>query len=517
MSDLIEHSGAPDTSAERAQRAFDEVHRDPLAADVSLREVLDDGSSTAHARAVAWWGLARLHHDAGRFEQASREFVTALDLALAAGLPSEAAQIRMSWSFTLVVAGDRTAALQQLALAEPEVDGARRGRLLTQRASLLTTIGDTDAAVADFERALTLLRADGDELGEIRLLLNRAVALLQVGRTREAQRDLERSLAMAERSEQHLLVAMVAHNLGYLDFLLGRVPKALAAFALARRRYAGLGSPGRINAALDSDECTLLLAAGFPQEAEEIALRLIDDAAASGNALQLAEGCLLLARSLATLGDHDRALANADRAAVLFRDTGRTPWAAMAEYVGAMALAGGDPVGAMERLRHAADTLRSLGWQAEAAEVQVRLGMLALRIGDSGVARRALADAAAVHRRAAARTRAAAWHATALLHVLDDRPVSARRAIDAGLRVVDVHRAALGASDMRARASADGVELAALGLRLALATGRPSDVLLAAERWRAGALAERASAIAGETSIDHDLAELRRLGSELRG
>jgi hypothetical protein len=139
-----------------------------------------------------------------------------------------------------------------------------------------------------------------------------------------------------------------------------------------------------------------------------------------------------------------------------------------------------------------------------------------LHNGQRDIARDLLAATAASRRHGSARLRAEAWHATALLHTIDGERTAARRAIDAGLRVVDRHRATLGASDLRVRASADGVELAALGVRLALQGGRAADVFVAAERWRAGALAERAAGIVGDDPVDHELAELRRLERELR-
>ena len=42
------------------------------------------------------------------------------------------------------------------------------GRLLTQRALIVASLGRIDEALADSDRALELLRADGDVVGEIR-------------------------------------------------------------------------------------------------------------------------------------------------------------------------------------------------------------------------------------------------------------------------------------------------------------------------------------------------------------
>ena len=182
-----------------------------------------------------------------------------------------------------------------------------------------------------------------------------------------------------------------------------------------------------------------------------------------------------------------------------------------------MAAARVDPAAAIPTLEAAAATLTGLGWPGETAEVLVRLGEVALAAGDVERARTALSRAVAMRRRASVRVRAAAWHATALLRLIEDRPAAARRAIDAGLRIVDRHRASLGASELRARAAADGVELAELGLRLAMRSGRPTDVLIAAERWRAGSLATRTDVGGSMRPVEHDLAELRRLSQELRG
>ena len=70
----------------------------------------------------------------------------------------------------------------------------------------------------------------------------------------------------------------------------------------------------------------------------------------------------------------------------------------------------------------------------------------------------------------------------------------------AGLRLLDEYRAALGAADLRATASSLGVELARLGLRIALAdTGTPERVLGWSERLRA----QRTPARAGHAASPH--------------
>ncbi|WP_225629043.1 CHAT domain-containing protein, partial [Streptomyces werraensis] len=57
-----------------------------------------------------------------------------------------------------------------------------------------------------------------------------------------------------------------------------------------------------------------------------------------------------------------------------------------------------------------------------------------------------------------------------------------------GLGVLDDHRMTLGASELRARATAQGAELAALAQQAALRSGGPRRLLVWSERWRATAL-----------------------------
>jgi hypothetical protein len=109
-----------------------------------------------------------------------------------------------------------------------------------------------------------------------------------------------------------------------------------------------------------------------------------------------------------------------------------------------------------------------------------------------------------------------AWHATALLRLADDDRPGAKRALRRGLDVVAEHRAALGATELRSGASAHGADLARLGLRLAVADGRPAEVLRWAERGRAGALRLPAVEPPEDERLTQDLLELREARAALR-
>jgi hypothetical protein len=89
-------------------------------------------------------------------------------------------------------------------------------------------------------------------------------------------------------------------------------------------------------------------------------------------------------------------------------------------------------------------------------------------------------------------------------------------AIRTGLRLLDEHRAALGATDVRAHAAGHRTALAELGLRIALRTGSPSDVLQWAERGRAtGLLMQRSGRPPDDPNAAAVLAELRGTVAEV--
>ena len=477
---------------------------------------------------LAQWGLGRLLHDQGAIADAGPVYAEAVRLADAVAEPVEEALIRVSWSLCLQAAGDSEGALAQLDLAEPALDGAPLGRLLMQRGFVFMFSGAVDAAVDEYDEALPLLRAGGDRLAQARLLGNRGIARLQLGDSTGARHDFIAAQRIADELGQHLLSAVALHNLGYLSGRLGQLPEALRTFDLARERYSSLGSPGRLLAALDTDQCELHLAAGLAAEARDVAARLVNDADRAGNQLQLAESHLLLARAQLLLGDRATALDESRRAADVFRTTGRPAWAALATYVGVLATADDTPTDEapaadrrsrsrqLSSLRRAAATLEQVGWVTEAAEVRVLAGRLAIGLGRLDIAREELATAARRRHRGSPTQRAEAWHASALLNVADGDLAAAKRAISNGLRVIDRHRATLGARELRVRVSAHGETLARLGLRLALRSGRPPDVLAAAERWRAGALAPRSPDRSADEDVATDLAELRRLDGVMR-
>jgi hypothetical protein len=89
------------------------------------------------------------------------------------------------------------------------------------------------------------------------------------------------------------------------------------------------------------------------------------------------------------------------------------------------------------------------------------------------------------------------------------------RACRRGLAVIDEFRSVFGSSELRARSTAHGDELAALGLRHASRLGRPRLVLEWSERWRAVALAVPPVRPPADKALQADLAALRDVSDRL--
>jgi hypothetical protein len=150
-------------------------------------------------------------------------------------------------------------------------------------------------------------------------------------------------------------------------------------------------------------------------------------------------------------------------------------------------------------------------------EARVIAAQVALQIGRPATAAAELRKVSQARRSGPVRLRIQAWHAEALLRSMRGDNRGADAALRAGLRILDAHRAALGATELRVHSSTHGTELARLGLRLALESGDPGRVLAWAERWRAATLLlPPARAPEGvDAALRHDLTDLRLVVAEL--
>ena len=136
---------------------------------------------------------------------------------------------------------------------------------------------------------------------------------------------------------------------------------------------------------------------------------------------------------------------------------------------------------------------RLAGWletmaSSEAAHAHLLAGRVARDLGRSAEADRHFVAAARSRRRGTALSRASGWLGEALRAEAAGSPRHLLTACRRGLEVLDEHRFTLGASELRAQATAHGAELAALAQRYAVRAHRPRLLLVWSERWRSTAL-----------------------------
>jgi tetratricopeptide (TPR) repeat protein len=501
----------------------EERHRDPAQALTRARLLLEGVGEADPAWPTGQWVLGLIRHELGDPTGAVDSYRRAVEGARRHHDRRAEALARSSMAVSLLSAGEAAAAQQEIARAEDLAPPSARGPVELLAALVLQRTGRLDESLVAYGRALPRLRRAGDDANVARLLVNRGTLHAYQGAFADALADLEEAEELATSLALWMLAAMAAHNVGFTLGRRGDVPASLAAFDRAESAYENQGNPPRAVAVLAADRCEVFLAAGLSQDAVLAARRGLDVLGTADDAMHRAEAQLLLARALLACDEVEDAQREATAAATAFRSARRPSWAAVADYVGMQAQVaaiqdhpGPPPATAVTRARRIATLLEAHGWPVEAMHVRTFVARMALARGRPDVARRDLAGALAAGRRGSVRLRVETWHAAALLRLAEgDRP-GAKRALRRGLDLVDEHRAALGATELRTGASAHGTDLARLGLRLAVADGRPGEVLRWAERGRAGALRLAPVAPPEDAALTAGLQALREARAELR-
>jgi tetratricopeptide (TPR) repeat protein len=512
----------PDEAVTTELRALaEDRHRDPAAVRARAAALLDDPAQPPAIAPVAEWVLGLALHELGEPGEAATHLRRAARLAERSGDAETEALARAGLAISLLSLGRTPAAHREIVLADERAPQAARGRVDFLHALVLQRVGELDHALERYRRALPRLRRDGDDHSLARALLNQGTLRAYQGDTDTALADFAEVEALAGRLGLPVLVAMAAHNAGFALGRRGAVGDALGAFDRAEAAYRELGDPPRLVAVLASDRCDVLLQVGLADDARAAAEGAV--AALDGvDAAHLAEARLLLAQSCLAAGDLDRAAAEAATAGDAFRSARRGPWAALAGYVGMQATIRAreddvvPPAALLARALAAARRLDQHGWRVEALHARTFVGRVALALGRPQAAERELARAAEARARGPVGLRAQAWHATALVRLARGDPAGAKAALRRGLAVLDAYRARLGATELRVGAAAHGEDLARLGLRLALAGGRPWEVLRWAERWRAGSLRLPPVAAPTDATLAAALADLRTAEADLR-
>jgi tetratricopeptide (TPR) repeat protein len=471
-----------------------------------------EGDPAAASVAERALGIAALHlQDTGL---ATRHLRAAARLARRADAPSLLAEARLRLAAVLNVAGRPEAALREIDGVLDDASGVDRARTWAQRGAILLQLGRLDAAALSFEHALPGLRAADDRMWLKRVLANRGIVHGRRYRFAAAEADLREALQLNRELGLDLSVAFIQQNLGWVDTLKGDVPRALQHLDSSETTMRRLGAQTGF---LLEDKARLLLSVGLIAEAQEAALQSVAALERERQRIALPDVRLLLARVSILDGNVDEALRQARRAAREFTRQRRQEASALARLMIAVARAAG-PDRAQINLRHlrtTADTLDTTGWRTAAIEARLLGAELAGERGRGDRGRSELVAASRVRNRGPAADRAMAWQAEAMLRLHDGRRVGALTALRAGLRVLDEHRAGLGATDLRVHTGRQRVALTALGLRTAVADGRVEGIYTWAEHGRASHLLLPPLLPPDDEHLVSNLSELRAAAADV--
>jgi tetratricopeptide (TPR) repeat protein len=467
-------------------------HRDP--AELALAR---------HALGLALRYLQRMPESVAALRQAVRT-------ATAAGLLVEAALARRSLAVSLTYIGRHRLALAALDQAAAVLSGVELQELIVQRGTVLYLLGRPAEVAATVPSALPALTAAGSLVWVARGRNALGLAEVELGRFADAEDSFRQAEELFEQLGQHADAAGNRHDRGWVASLLGDIPTALRHYEQAERRFAALHLP---LVELQLDQARLLLAAGLGAQAVAVARRAADELAGRGAQLLYADALLMLGEATLLAGDAAAATRAAQRARALFRRHGQPGREAQARRLAVRSrFAAGERGGRLQReALLAAAGLDQDRRSPVAADAMLIAGRLALERGDRAGAARALRAAAAGRRHGPAQARSQAWLAAALLRLDGGDRRGALAALLAGLRLLEAHRAGLGAIELRASVAGAAGELVELGRRLAVESGRPRQALRWFEHGRATALRLPPVRPPADPQLAAALAELRLL------
>ena len=388
-----------------------------------------------------------------------------------------------------------------------------------QRGLLLLRSGRRQEALRALDGAAEVM-ATADPSDQFSILLNRGVLHLDVGSLEAASRDFERCIEVARASGDALYESKARHNLGYAEFLAGRIPRALAAMEEAARE------PFNQHPVLLLDRARVLREAGLAHDADGILAQAAEKFREAGLPQDLAETDLVRAECALVEGEVARARSLARAAERVFVRRHNVQWQRKAELLvlqcDRLALDDRPPRTRGAALRRLAARAQRLADDCRAehrADLARSADLLAreclLRAG--GVLDPALAVAPRM--RASdplpARMLTREVRALAAMH-RDDRGRAAAE-VRRGLGELGSHQNRFGSLDLRTASAVHGLPLARLGLELAERNDSPAEFFAAVERGRAISIRLASVGPPKDARTAELLAALRRTEEEARG
>ncbi len=468
-----------------AESAFALVEADAAAAARFAERALELARFSRHAEAevAALHALSFARHELGD-TRALGDIRAAIRIGERHGLTRRTALARRRLAIDLADRGAIRSALRELDTAQASLDPHERARSEIFRIGVLWLAGDSTQSVAGTDRALRTLRRKRDTFWEAQLLRNRGGLLAERGDLGAAALDLVRARDLFASIGAKAATIAMESELARIAHARGDIPGCLARLdAIDTRELSA-----RTGAVHQMLRARTLATAHLWTEA----LEALEHAQAiwRRSARDDHEGRLEMIRLTLLAGDPVRAHALALRAQRSFAAQRRQLHAARAAglALSAAIAAGGARRSMLRSGRRAAAVLADAGCRQEASRLRLTVARAAIELGAIQLARRELAASSPLRRRGAIADRVETWQVQTLIRLAEGDATGAQQAARSGLRLLENHRAGLGASELRASASETGAGLARLGLRIALAKESPHALFNWAEALRGNAL-----------------------------
>jgi tetratricopeptide (TPR) repeat protein len=485
----------------------------PRQALAEARVVLTN-SPTPYAASIAHQAIGVVLRDFGDTTAAVRELRTAVRLARRSGDPTREPDVLATLGVAFVHSGRTANGLSTLDRAVRRSEGVQNARIRFRRVVTLLVVARHHEALDELRQVIPALRRAGDTLWAARAYTARGLVHLALGSTDRADTDFRTAERLYATTGQVVESIFTVHNRGLAAYRLGDLPTALARLDEADERYRRVGTPVP---ELNIDRCEVLLAAGLARDARaeaDAGIQQIERI--RGQATKKAELLLMAARAALAAGDAATAVNRATAAAKLFAAQRRGWWGAHARFVLLQARFAADQISGhlLRAADHAATHLAEIN-SLEAGQARLLAGRTALALGLPRDAERHLTEAARGRRRGPALTRTGAWLAEALRAEAAGQPRRLINACRRGLDLLDEHRLTLGGAELRAQATAQGAELAALAQRSCLRSGRTRELLGWSERWRATAFTVPPVRPPDDKELQTDLTAFREITHRL--
>jgi CHAT domain-containing protein len=450
----------------------------------------------------------------GDLEAGILELRSALRLARRTGSTDREADVLASLAVALVYAGRTTAGLATFDRALRLSKGVVAGQVLHRRSLALLALGRHAEALDDARRAATVLRRAGDKLWTARAVNARGLVYHAMGLPTRADSAFATAERLFAETSQELESIYMVHNRALVASSLNDIPTALSYFDEAASRYRPLNV---LVPDLTVDRCIVLLAAGLAEDAlaeADDTIRAIERV--HGQSVKKAELLLVAANCALAAAQPRVALDRVQAAYRLFQSQQSTWWLARTGLVLVQAKYAVGPVSPqlLREANRATARLEALG-SSDASQAHLLAGRVALERGHREDADRHFMAAASSRWRGPAMSRASGWLSEALRAEADNQPRRLFAACRRGLEVLDEYRFTLGASELRAQATAHGAELAVLAQRRAAREHRPRLLLTWSERWRATALAVPLVRPSTDVDLNAGLTAFRKVTSQL--